>query len=66
MKKLLIILCFLPLFSYGQEKTDTCFTEEQVIEISMTLDSLWEADSINNVLIEQQENVINLITNFYN
>lgn len=57
MKKLLIALLF-PASCFTQTIPDTCFTEQQVIEISMTLDSLWEADSINNVLIEQQENVI--------
>ena len=57
MKKLVIALLF-PASCFTQTIPDTCFTEQQVIEISMTLDSLWEADSINNVLIEQQENVI--------
>jgi hypothetical protein len=57
MKKLLVALSF-PASCFTQTIPDTCFTEQQVIEISMTLDSLWEADSINNVLIEQQENVI--------
>jgi hypothetical protein len=57
MKKLLVALSF-PALCFTQTIPDTCFTEQQVIEISMTLDSLWEADSINNVLIEQQENVI--------
>ena len=57
MKKLLVAL-LIPTSCFTQTIPDTCFTEQQVIEISMTLDSLWEADSINNVLIEQQENVI--------
>jgi len=57
MKKLLVAILF-PASCFTQTIPDTCFTEEQIIEISMTLDSLWEADSINNVLIEQQENVI--------
>jgi hypothetical protein len=57
MKKLLVSLLF-PASCFTQTIPDTCFTEQQVIEISMTLDSLWELDSINNVLIEQQEMVI--------
>ena len=57
MKKLLVSLLF-PASCFTQTIPDTCFTEQQVIEISMTLDSLWELDSINNVLIEQQENII--------
>ena len=58
MKKLLVTLLF-PVSCFTQTISDTCFTEQQVIEISMTLDSLWEADSINNVLIKQQESIIN-------
>ena len=57
MKKLLVALLF-PASCFAQTIPDTCFTEQQVIEISMTLDSLWELDSINNMLIEQQENII--------
>jgi capsular polysaccharide biosynthesis protein len=57
MKKLVIALLF-PMSCFTQTISDTCFTEEQIINISMTLDSLWEADSINNVLIKQQEDVI--------
>lgn len=58
MKKLLIILAF-PVFGFTQTIPDTCFTEQEVIAISKTLDSLWEADSINNVIISQQEDAIN-------
>jgi len=57
MKKLLIILSF-PVFSFAQNIPDTCFTEQEIIQISKTLDSLWEADSINNVIITQQEDAI--------
>lgn len=57
MKKLLVAL-LLPLSCFSQTVPDTCFTEKQIIEIAETLDSLWQADSINNVLIEQQENII--------
>ena len=57
MKKLLVILLF-PYICFTQTIPDTCFTEKQIIEISKTLDSLWEADSINSVLIEQQSTVI--------
>lgn len=62
MKKLLVTLLF-PLTCFAQTTPDTCFTEQQVIEISMTLDSLWEADSINNVLIEQQAELIKTYKN---
>jgi len=62
MKKLLVTLLF-PLTCFTQTIPDTCFTEQQIVEISMTLDSLWEADSINNVLIEQQAELIKTYKN---
>ena len=58
MNKLLIILLF-PVITIAQSIPDTCFTKQQIIQISKTLDSLWEADNINNVLIAQQEDAIN-------
>jgi len=58
MNKLLVILLF-PVITIAQSIPDTCFTEQQIIQISKTLDSLWEADNINNVLIAQQEDAIN-------
>ena len=58
MNKLLIILLF-PVITIAQSIPDTCFTKQQIIQISKTLDSLWEADNINNVLITQQEDAIN-------
>jgi hypothetical protein len=58
MIKLVIILLF-PVITIAQSIPDTCFTEQEIIQISKTLDSLWEADNINNVLIAQQEDAIN-------
>ena len=58
MIKLVIILLF-PVITIAQSIPDTCFTKQQIIQISKTLDSLWEADNINNVLIAQQEDAIN-------
>jgi hypothetical protein len=66
MKHLLIILLF-PLFVFSQTKPDTCFTQQQIIDISYTLDSLYALDSINTALInkyvtlsKQYENLIKL------
>ena len=66
MKRLLIILLF-PVFALTQTKLDTCFTQQEIIDISYTLDSLYAADSINNAIIEtfktltmQQESLIKL------
>jgi hypothetical protein len=62
MIKLVIILLF-PVITIAQSIPDTCFTEQEIIQISKTLDSLWEADNINNVLITQQEDAINACRN---
>jgi hypothetical protein len=37
---------------------DTCFTSDEIIDISETLDSLYYLDSINNEIISQQETLI--------
>ena len=52
MKRLLIILLF-PVFALTQTKLDTCFTQQEIIDISYTLDSLYALDSINNALIDK-------------
>ena len=57
MKKYFIIILLWPLFLTGQ-MPDTCFTENEIIEISETLDSLYYLDSINNEIISQQETLI--------
>jgi hypothetical protein len=61
MKKLLIILLF-PVFAFSQTKKakpDTCFTQQEILDISFMLDSLWSADDINNALIENYKILIN-------
>ena len=57
MKKYFIIILLWPLFLFGQ-MPDTCFTENEIIEISETLDSLYYLDSINNKIISQQDALI--------
>ncbi len=57
MKQLLVIL-FFPLIAISQELPDTCFTPEQIQDISFTLDSLYEVDEINKQIIREQEQVI--------
>ena len=57
MKKFFIILLLLPVFSFTQT-VDTCFTEEQIHDISETLDSLYYLDSVNNDIIIKQDNLI--------
>ena len=60
MKKLLIILLF-PLISFTQTKKqlpDTCFTQQELADISFVLDSLWTADDINNNLIKSYDTAL--------
>jgi len=57
MKKFFIIIFLWPLLVFGQ-MPDTCFTSEEIIDISETLDSLYYLDSINNEIISQQETLI--------
>ena len=57
MKKLLIILLF-PTIVFTQTKKqlpDTCFTQQELADISFVLDSLWTADDINNNLIKSYD-----------
>ena len=60
MKKLLIILLF-PVIAFTQTKKqviDTCFTQQELADISFVLDSLWAADDINNNLIKSYDTII--------
>ena len=52
MKRLLVILLF-PIFAFTQTKPDTCFTQQEIVDISYTLDSLYALDSINNAIIDK-------------
>ena len=58
MKLLLVTFAFISTMCSGQTIPDTCFTEQQIFDISRTLDSLWETDSLNNVLIDKQSQLI--------
>lgn len=60
MKKFIIILLF-PIIGFSQKTTnpDTCFTQQELADISFVLDSLWAADDINNKLIESYDTVLN-------
>jgi hypothetical protein len=57
MKQLLVILLF-PLYAFTQTIPDTCFTEQELNDISNTLDSLWKVDEINNNIIAKQRLII--------
>ena len=60
MKKFITILLF-PIIGFSQKTTnpDTCFTQQELADISFVLDSLWAADDINNKLIESYDTVLN-------
>lgn len=59
MKKFIIILLF-PIFVFSQKTTnpDTCFTQQELADISFVLDSLWAADDVNNKLIWAYDTVL--------
>ena len=57
MKYFFIIICLYPVLMFTQV-ADTCFTSNQIIGISNTLDSLYYLDSINNEIILDQEVLI--------
>jgi hypothetical protein len=57
MKKLLVILMF-PVIAFTQTKKqvpDTCFTQQELADISFVFDSLWAVDDINNNLIKSYD-----------
>jgi hypothetical protein len=58
MKQLILILLF-PIVGFGQTVVDTCFTTQQLHDISETIDDLYFKDSVNTELINQQTAVIN-------
>jgi hypothetical protein len=58
--KTLTLFLLLSSACFTQTIPDTCFTKQQVLDISMTLDSLYAADEINNSLIIEQQKMIEM------
>lgn len=59
MKTFIITLCLiLPLNGFTQSPPDTCFTQEELQDISFTVDSLWEVCDINDQLIPEYKSLI--------
>jgi hypothetical protein len=56
MKRILVILFIIPQFAFTQ--IDTCFTAQQIQDISFTLDSLHQVIDINDNIILEQEFLI--------
>ena len=61
--KTLTLFLLLSTSCFTQTIPDTCFTKQQVLDISMTLDSLYQADDINNALIDEQQKMIEMQNN---
>lgn len=58
MKTLLVIL-LLPIVIFSQSvPPDTCFTEQELNDISNTIDSLCQVDAVNNDIIAKQKQLI--------
>jgi hypothetical protein len=58
MKRLFAIILSLFICLNANSQTDTCFTSEEILDISFTLDSLTQLDSINKIIITKQQNII--------
>lgn len=56
--KLFLIILFFPLMTWSQTIPDTCFTAQQVQDISYTLDSLYEINELNDSIIAEQSILI--------
>jgi hypothetical protein len=54
---LFISLLFYSIIGFGQN-VDTCFTQEEIQDISFTLDSLYALDSLNKQIISEQDFLI--------
>ena len=61
MKTILIVLLLTPLMAISQKvskpksKPDTCFTQQEILDISFTLDSLYKVVDLREQLIKQQD-----------
>jgi hypothetical protein len=58
--KYIIALVILFCVSFNiNAQVDTCFTKEEIVDISFTIDSLYHVDSIHNQIIQVQKLIIN-------
>lgn len=58
MKRLFAIILSAFICLNANSQTDTCFTKDEILDISFTLDSLTQLDSINKIIINKQQNII--------
>jgi hypothetical protein len=58
MKLILTILLILIGFNVNSQIPDTCFTRQQVLDLSFTLDSIFYVDSVNTEIINEQKSII--------
>ena len=57
MKRFLIILSMIPVLAFTQVP-DSCFTEQEIRDISFTLDSLYRVNELNDSIIAEQAKLI--------
>jgi hypothetical protein len=58
--KIYILILLFPLFGYSQI-SDTCFTSQEIHNISETLDSLFYISDINDKIIKEQDSLISYL-----
>jgi len=58
MKYLISLIALLISINVSSQNSDTCFTEQEVLDISFTLDSLYYLDSVNTKIITEQKSII--------
>lgn len=58
MKFILTILLVLFVYTTNAQIPDTCFTRQQVLDLSFTLDSIFYIDSVNTEIITEQKSII--------
>jgi len=64
MKLILTLMLLIPVLSISQKvskpksKPDTCFTQQQILDISFTLDSLYKVVDLQEQTIKQQDLLI--------
>jgi len=60
MKIYVLILLLFPIFGYTQIP-DTCFTQQEIHDISKTLDSLFYISDVNDKIIFEQDSLISYL-----
>ena len=62
MKQLIAVIVAFFISFNSNAQSDTCFTKDEIVDISFTLDSLTQLDSINKIVINKQKIIIDKLT----